>query len=67
MTDQLKLNSLGEMNLYLHAREQELKQRLLDDGDLTTLARMCEIKELIKMTNLEISDQHNLQGANYES
>lgn len=53
MTDQLKLNSLGEMNLYLHAREQELKQRLLDDGDLTTLARICEVKELIKMINLE--------------
>lgn len=53
MKDQLKLNTLGEMNLYLHARLQELEQRLLDYGDLTTVARMCEIEELIKMTNLE--------------
>ncbi len=53
MKDQLKLNTLGEMNLYLHAREHELKQRLLDDGDLTTIARVCEVQRLIEMVNLE--------------
>ncbi len=56
MNDQLKINTLGEMNLYLHARQQELKKELnfgmysAEPTD-TLRGRLLEVEDLIKMIN----------------
>jgi hypothetical protein len=53
----IQINSLGEMNLYLHARRNELKKELnlgiysTESTDIT-IGRLQEIKALIEMINL---------------